>query len=234
MKKQQNIGAVISLGGSLIAPDGVDISFVRSFRNLVINRVRKGGRFVIITGGGKLNRRYNEWAREIVRVSSADLDWIGIATTKLHAQFIRSLFGKLAFPNIIDDPTKVPVTSCPIIVGGGYRPGCSTDCDAVIIAKRLGLRTIVNLTDTKFVYDRDPKKFPNAKPLQHVSWPAYRKLIPIKWTPRLSTPFDPLASRLAEKYQMRVCIIKGHDLAQLNKAIVGRPFEGTLIGIRTA
>lgn len=229
MKDRRNIKAVISLGGSLIAPDGVDVAYLKSFRLLILALVRKGGRFVIVTGGGKLNRRYNVWAREVSRISSTDLDWIGIATTKVHAQFIRSMFGKLAYPSIIDDPSKVPVTASPIIVGGGFRPGCSTDCDAVLIAKRLGIRTIVNLTDTKFVYDRDPKKFPNAKPLQNVTWSAYRKLIPKKWTPRLSTPFDPLASRLAEKYRTRVCIINGHDLEELEKALIGRPFFGTLI-----
>lgn len=229
MKKHQPISVVISLGGSLIAPDGIDVDYLKAFRKLIVRLTKNGGRFVIVTGGGRLNRQYNGWANEIARVSSTDLDWIGIATTKLHAQFVRGIFGNLAHRELIDDPSKTPKSKSPIIIGGGFRPGCSTDHATVIIAEKLGIRTIINLTDTKFVYDRDPKKFKNARPLKQVTWSVYRKLIPKKWTPRLSTPFDPVASKLAEKYKLQVCIVKGQDLTELNNAIIGRKFMGTLI-----
>ena len=56
---------VLSLGGSLIIPDGVDDVFIKNFRNLILKRIETGNKFIIVCGGGKLNKRYNEAARKI-------------------------------------------------------------------------------------------------------------------------------------------------------------------------
>jgi uridylate kinase len=229
MKKQQESAFVLSLGGSLIAPDGIDVAYLRSLRRVVLRWVKRGTRFCIITGGGQLNRRYNAWSREIAPVAPIDLDWIGIAATRLHAQIVRAMFSSLAHPEIFDDPKRPPRTTRPILVGGGHVPGSSTDLDAVLIAKAWNVQTVANLTDTPFVYDRDPKRFPGAKPLSEVTWADYRKIIPKKWTPRLSTPFDPIASREAERAGMSVCLIKGHDLRSLERIFSGKGFSGTRI-----
>ena len=37
---------VISLGGSLIVPDEIDWKFLKAFRKLIINQIRKNKRFV--------------------------------------------------------------------------------------------------------------------------------------------------------------------------------------------
>ena len=75
---------ILSLGGSLIAPNDIDIPFLRKFRASLLSAVKKGHQFVIIPGGGQTCRRYQEAAKAVAKVRSQDLDWIGIATNKLH------------------------------------------------------------------------------------------------------------------------------------------------------
>ena len=42
---------VISLGGSVIVPDKIDVNFLEKFKK-IINKIKKGNKIVIVTGGG--------------------------------------------------------------------------------------------------------------------------------------------------------------------------------------
>ena len=44
---------VISVGGSLICPDNIDVSFLKKLKEVIVKHVEKGKRFVLITGGGR-------------------------------------------------------------------------------------------------------------------------------------------------------------------------------------
>jgi uridylate kinase len=43
---------VLSLGGSIIIPDDIDTKFLKQFRAAILKQIKKGNRFVIVTGGG--------------------------------------------------------------------------------------------------------------------------------------------------------------------------------------
>ena len=88
---------IISLGGSLIIPENIDVDFLKEFKALILSHVAQGKKFVIITGGGKICRKYQEVAKELAGPSDEDLDWIGIASLKLNAELLRVIFGEL-FP----------------------------------------------------------------------------------------------------------------------------------------
>ena len=147
---------VISLGGSLICPDGLDVPFLKKFRALIEDFPEK--KFGIVCGGGKLARNYASGASEITAVSEKDLDWIGIRATHLHAEVVRSLFDDFAYPEIIVNPTKKLRTKKMILVAGGWKPGWSTDMDAVLLAKNIGAKLVINLSNIDHVYDKDPRK----------------------------------------------------------------------------
>ena len=239
---------IISLGGSIIIPkpDKIDIAFLKKFRKLILNFVKSNNRVVIITGGGKINKFYNESAQKITKIKPVDLDWLGIAFTRANAELIRSIFGDYAYGKVIADPTKkVPARRLParlwrgsasggktnkkIIIGCGWKPGCSSDKDAVLIAKTLGAKNIVNLTNIDYVYTADPDKVKTAKPIKQMTWSEYRQLIGSSWVPRLNTPFDPVASRLAAKLGLKVVIMNGADLGNFKKFLKGKNFKGTVI-----
>ena len=62
MKKE---AVILFVGGSLIFPDEIDIGFLKDFKSLILKHVKKGKKFVIITGGGKICRKYQNAAGSI-------------------------------------------------------------------------------------------------------------------------------------------------------------------------
>ena len=60
---------VISVGGSLIVPTGgIDVKFLKSFREFILKRIKKGEKFFLISGGGKTCRDYQDAAKKIVKI----------------------------------------------------------------------------------------------------------------------------------------------------------------------
>ncbi|MEK7175614.1 MAG: UMP kinase [Patescibacteria group bacterium] len=220
---------IISLGGSLIVPDEIDIHFLKDFKNLILKQVEQGKKFIIICGGGGVNRKYNQAARVLISPSEEDLDWVGIAALRLNAELIRVIFSEQAYSRVICDLSENLMLEKSIIVGGADRPGRSSDWDAVIAAKNCGAKKIINLSNIDYVYDLDPNLNPNAKKFDKISWAEYRNIIPKEWTSRLSSPFDPVASKLAQEENIEVVIMNGRLLKNLENYLNGEDFLGTVI-----
>ena len=212
---------VMSVGGSLINPGQIQIDFLKRLKSFIS---RSQYKFIIVCGGGINARVYPNAAKEF-GVDNTGRDEIGIKATVLNAELLRHIFKA---PPIQQEPKKMNFRK--VLVAAGWLPGCSTDYDAVLWAKKFGARDVFNLSNTDYVYTKDPKKFKDAKPLKHISWKEYKKLISAKWSAGLSTPFDPVASRAAEKWKMRTICINGKKLNQLDKAMKHKPFIGTVIG----
>ncbi len=189
---------IISLGGSLIVPDEINISFIKDFVNVITEYTTKGFSFIIITGGGKIARTYSIVAKEVNSANNVDLDWIGIAATRLNAELIRVLFGDLAYFEIIMDPDHIPSTDKSVIVGGGWKPGNSSDLAAVHAAKSVNAKKLINLSNIDYAYSKDPNKFPDAVKIEKSSWEDFRNILPTEWVPGLNMPFDPIAAKEAE------------------------------------
>ena len=221
---------VISLGGSLLVPEEIDVNFLKRFRALILGQIKKGRRFIIITGGGKTCRKYQSALKAAAKDSSdEDLDRLGIASTKFNARPVQLLFGRFAHPEIIDDPTKKTATAKKILLAGGWRPGCSTDKDAVLLAKIYGAQTIINLSNINFVYTKDPRKFSDAKKITRISWKNFREIVGRKWSPGANWPFDPSAASLAQKNGQTVIIANGRNFKNLINILEGKKFKGTTI-----
>ncbi len=229
MNAHERKRVVVSVGGSLIVPDGVDADFLTRFKVLVLDKVRRGFTFSIITGGGKTARHYRDAAAAVTPLSPQDLDWIGIHSTRLNAQLLRNIFVGYAHPEVITNPTIDVETVEPIIIAAGWRPGWSTDYCAVMMAKNIGATYLVNLSNIDYVYDSDPRKNADAKKIEKISWTDFRKLIPAEWDPGLSSPFDPIAAKEAESIGLEVAIMNGTKLDEFSNYLDGKPFVGTTI-----
>ncbi len=229
MKNSKTI--VISLGGSIVSPrvGKVNINFLKKFRKLILKFLKKGFRFIVIVGGGKTCRFYQSAASKIVKLPNDDKDWLGIHTTRLNAHLLRTIFRKVAYPVILDDPKKPLKNNWKLLVAAGWRPGWSTDYIAVMLARRFKIKELVNAGDVSFIYDKDPDKCKDAKPFKKILWPDYRKIISARWAPGLSTPFDPVAAKLAEKLKIRVFIVKGTEIKNFERLFLGKKFRGTII-----
>jgi len=222
---------VISLGGSVIFPGNIDINYLKKFRKVIIDFIKKhrNNKIIIICGGGKLSREYQNAAHKIAKLTSEDVDWLGIHATRINAHMLRTIFREYAHKKVVRNPHEKTRFKEKILIASGWKPGWSTDYDAVILAKNFGVKTIINISNINYVYDKDPNKHKNAKIIKKISWKAFRKLIPKKWSPGLNSPFDPVASRKAEKFKMTVFIV-GKDFNNLKNIFINKKFKGTLIG----
>ncbi len=75
---------VVSVGGSLLVPKGIDIAFLQNFRELVLEKTQSGSSFYIVAGGGRLSRDYQEAAAAVrgqETLDREDVDWLGIHST---------------------------------------------------------------------------------------------------------------------------------------------------------
>ncbi len=223
---------ILSVGGSLIVPNGgVDTDFLSKLNKLVREQVIKGHRFFLVAGGGRIARHYRDAGKEIIGdVSDEDLDWIAIHTTRLNAHLLRTIFQDIANPRIIENyDKKLHDWKEPVVVGAGWKPGWSTDFDAVKLAQDYGAQVIINLSNIDWVYDKDPKKYKDAKPIKRITWDEMQKLVGDKWTPGLNAPFDPIATNLAKKLGLTVIVTNGQDFVNLKKILEGEAFKGTVI-----
>jgi len=76
-----------------------------------------------------------------------EADWLGITATKMNAQLLKAIFSGLCTQEVINDPTAPIEFSGRILVASGWKPGFSTDTDAVYLAERFGAKTIINLSN---------------------------------------------------------------------------------------
>lgn len=221
---------IISVGGSIIIPkSGFNIQFLKKFRELILKQVKKGTKFILVIGGGSTCRQYQDALKKTVKISNTDLDWLGNYSTWFNAGFVRLMFGKYAYREVVKNPTKKIKTTKPIIIAGGWKPGCSTDKDAVLLAKNFGADEVINLSNIEYAYDKDPSKFKNAKKIEEINWKGFRSIVGNKWNPGKSAPFDPIASKEAEKLGLKVSILKGTDLKEVNNVLNNKKFKGTII-----
>jgi len=224
---------VISLGGSIIVPDDVDVDFLRRFVEAVENHLAQDEhrRIILVCGGGAPARRYQvAYSRIAPQPDDSARDWIGIAATKLNAELIRQLFLSRCPLPVITDPTSVTVFAGKVIVASGWKPGFSTDYDAVLLAEKFSADTLINLSNIEKVYTDDPKTNPDARPLDSISWADFRAMVGEEWTPGRNVPFDPVAARHASEVRLRVIVASGRDIENLNLILEDGAFKGTVIG----
>jgi len=226
---------VISVGGSLIVPNGgIDTEFLIKFNKFIRAKLaqNKNRQFFLIIGGGSTTRHYQDAARGVIgsKLTRDDLDWLGIHATRLNAHLIRTIFRDLAHPYILKHYEIIRKVEEPIVVGSGWKPGWSTDFCAIMACQDYDVKTVINLSNINQICNKDPNKFNDAKPINKISWKELRKLVGNEWDPGMHTPFDPIAAKKAQSLGVKAVIINGNDFENLNQALDGKKFVGTVIG----
>ncbi|MCL1993250.1 MAG: UMP kinase [Spirochaetes bacterium] len=224
---------VISLGGSIVAPGSVDTDFLKGFASLIRSFIQADGRqFIFVVGGGGPARSWQNAYREVsgAAVDNDEADWIGIMATRLNAQLVKAVFSDCCKQDVVTDPTQAQPLTGSVLVAAGWKPGFSTDFDAVLLAEKFGADSVINLSNIEKVYTADPAKDKNAKPIDKISWADFRVMVGDEWVPGKNSPFDPVASRHAEKIGLKVICAAGKNLENLKNLLSGKDFIGTSIG----
>ena len=238
---------VLSVGGSIIAPNEVDTKLLSEFTKMAVSYLTTNPetRLILVAGGGGPARNYQNAYREVAAsydentkkaagygdddsLNSA-CDWMGIMATRLNAQILKTCFGPLCAQEVVTDPTKVTDFTGRVLVAAGWKPGFSTDNDAVLLAERFKADTVVNLSNIEKVYTDDPRKNPDAKPIDEISWADFRKMVGDDWVPGKNCPFDPIASKKASELGLTVICAAGKNIANIRAILDGNEYIGTTI-----
>ncbi|AYE36432.1 UMP kinase [Borrelia turcica IST7] len=224
---------IISLGGGVINPDKINIEYIKNFRNLIFKWIKEDNRrkIILITGGGKTAREYQDSYKQInPAFENDDLDEIGIEATKLNAQLISKSMKPLCIDEVVSDPSQDFNFKGNILVASGWKPGFSTDYITVKFAEKFKSNEIINLTNVNQIYDKDPKKFNDAKGLSNITWKKLQDIVGKNWEPGSNLPFDPIATKLALKLDLKAYVLNGLDIKNLEKVFnKNDDFLGTII-----
>lgn len=230
---------VVKFGGSIFSTSEEKIfdfskalelrDFLRSFYS--------DYRFIVVVGGGYLARKYIQL---LDTNSKSDFEQskheIGVASININAIMFRSLFSKgeveEKIPRYSDFDDDSPLDfSKNVMVSAAGHPGHSSDYNALKLAYRTGTNTIFSLKNIDGVYDKDPKKFQDARRLDTVSWDEYLDIIgnPPIFTAGGNYPVDPITARKSKPLGIKFVIMSGESLLQFKNYIEEKKYIGTVI-----
>lgn len=221
---------VLSLGGSLIAPEEIDIKFLNNFK-IILEKKSKDYKFVVVTGGGSIARKYISALRRAGKKEYLQ-SMAGIAVTRLNARFLTYLFGKDASEGIPHDMKHIEtlLKKNDIVFCGAlrYHEKETSDSNAAKIAAFLGT-DFINLTNVPGLFDKDPKKHKNAKLIHEISAKSLSIMAnKMKFQPGQHFVIDQHAMKIILDNKIKLYIL-GNDLKQFENLLEGKKFIGTSV-----
>ena len=218
---------VVSIGGSVVLSDEADAVFLMNLTAL-FKKLSDDYKLFVIVGGGKIARRYIQLGRDL-GFDEDTLDLIGIDVTRVNARIIANLLG--ISNKEIPHTTKEALThDFPIVVMGGTDPRHSTDLVGAELAEKTHALRFVNATNVDGIYDKDPNKHKDAKQLKEVSIEQLIEQYGTTWGAAGKNIFrDEPALEVIKRGKIPTSVVNGKRLDELEKALTGQPFDGTII-----
>lgn len=221
---------VISLGGSIISTNGLNLPFMENFARQ-IEKFGTSYRFGIVVGGGSLARSYISDLRKY-GVNDNVLDEIGINATRMNALALSSFFqdSNSKIPTTVNDAAEL-ARIYPFTIMGGTEPGHTTDTVSTLLAERINAKIMINATSVDGVYSDDPKKVPDAKKIPKLSYDDAIGLALNKSIGAGPNVFmDLTALNIAKRSKIKIFVIKGTDLQEYGNIISKGVTNGSVIG----
>jgi len=220
---------VVRVGGSVVASP-FNAELMNEYVDLLLGLKRGGHVVAAVVGGGLLSRELIRTARAMGLGESAQ-DEVAISVSRLLAQLFVLKLGKWGagvVPVSVDDAARL-VGEGRVVVMGGLKPGMTTDAVAALLADRIGADLLVKATDQEGVYDRDPRRFPDARKLDSIGFDDLGKLFEAdRHRAGVHQVLDPEAVRLLQKRRIKTVVVDGSKPENVVLAVKGRRV-GTVI-----
>ena len=222
---------VLSLGGSLIIPNEVNIKFLKKFKKIILKNTGKY-KFVIVCGGGGIARKYISALKE-TGINEKLQGLSGISATRMNARFMNYFFNinpEHGIPHTIKI-LKRYIRKQDIIFCGAleYKTNQTSDSTATEIARKLKA-IFVNLSNVTGLYNKDPGKNKNAKFIPKISWIDFYKMAhKEKFRPGQHFILDQTASKIIMKNKIKTYLL-GKNLKEFASFLKNKKFKGTIIG----
>jgi len=223
---------VLSLGGSLIIPNKINIRFLNEFKRVIKKNCKKY-KFVVVCGGGSTAREYIK-GLEKGKLSKKRFHQglLGIATTRLNARFMTYFFGNDANKGIPHDMIEVKnmLRIYDVVFCGALRYAESETSDATSAKlANFFMTDFINLTNIKGLYDKNPLKHKNAKFISKITWKEFDKMASkISFKPGQHFVLDQTAAKIIMKNNIKTYIL-GSNMKNMDNFLNGKKFKGTVV-----
>ncbi len=217
----------LSLGGSIINPGQIDKDFLQAFADAIIALLPKY-KFMIVCGGGIVARQYIKGLPN--GLTEGERDYMGIAATWLNARLLSYYFKGHCSPLLPSTEKELwnQIQTNDIGLSGGFLPAIKTDEDAAILADLFGSPILINVTNVDGVYDKDPKKYPDALKFDQLTYNEFYEIVsPLSLGAGSNAPFTLIAAKICQRSNIKI-IICPKDVKKIKAAVLGENV-GTII-----
>ena len=223
---------VIKFGGSVLYKENMvmNIDLIQRIVKVINELYEEGHKVAIVVGGGKLARVIIK-ASDVLGHVTTFKDILAVESTRIHALLIiASLKDKayLLVPRSFEE-VGIALSSGKIVVSGGLQPGQSTSAVSALLAEYWGADMIINLTNVDKVYDKDPNKFEDAKPMDRMTSEELTKIISRQEEkPGKYDLFDIVGCEILNRSKIKLVFISGANPENILKAVKGEQI-GTIV-----
>lgn len=220
---------VIRIGGSIVASP-LNPVLMNSYAELLQNLKRQGHKVAAVVGGGSLSRELIQTAKAM-GLSEPDQDGVAISISRVTAQLLALRVGKASSP---DPPTAIEdaanlLENGKIVIMGGLKPGMTTDTVAALLAAYVNADLLVKATDQEGIFNKDPKKFSDARKLSSLSFNDLSNLFEAnKHRAGIHQIIDPEAVLILQKRKIKTVVVNGVKPENVFSAVKGEKI-GTII-----
>lgn len=221
-------GFVISVGGSFFVSETILVDKIIDFCNS-INEMSNEFNFVLVIGGGRTARNYQDAARTL-GANNFELDTIGINSTRLNALlFLNKLnnANNSVLLNVRDAKKIIEKGKIPVF--GGLSEGQTSDAVAALICEYLGFE-FINLSNVDGVFDRDPNEFEDATLFRELSFNDMQFLLREKLIePGQNLFVDMQAALILSRSKIKSYFLNGNHLENFKNCLKNYDFKGTIV-----
>ena len=183
-----------------------------------------------VVGGGDIAREYMKIIKK-ANLNNSIQDLIGIAVSRINALTLTTLYYEYppySIPQNLDQVLN-QISIHNLIFTGGFQPGQSTTGVATIIAEALNAELII-ATNVDGIYDKDPRRYPNAKKYDNIRFDQLKKIFEKKSQEAGEYKLiDNLSLKILERSRIPVIVLNGNPPSNLLKAILGEKIGTKII-----
>lgn len=177
---------MLKLSGEALAgsqSQGINTAVIKQIAEDVAEAFRTGVEIGIVIGGGNIYRGVAASAEGMDRASA---DYMGMLATCINALALQDALEKAKVPTRVQTAIEMAEIAEPyirrramrhlekgriVIFGAGTgNPFFTTDTAASLRAMEINAQIIMKATKVDGIYDKDPKKFPDAKKFTKISY----------------------------------------------------------------
>ncbi len=227
---------LLKLSGEVLGGEtgiGIDPNAVQSMAEQICEVRDLGVQVVVVIGGGNIFRGLSGSERGIERATG---DYMGMLATIINSLALQDALEKLGAPTRVQSAIAMSQIAEPfirrravrhlekgrvVIFGGGTgNPYFSTDTAAALRANEIGAEVVLKATKVDGIYDSDPKKNPNAK--------RFDKITYIEALQRQLKVMDSTAFSLCLDNKMPIVVFDFFKAHNMKRVVMGEKV-GTLV-----